>query len=101
MPFQAAWAAAASYCEHESGVTVQRHFGHHDHAHEPDAGAGGALSGHPDCAVCHAVALKAVVGGLPELAPQPVVRHHVSAPPPFLAPAPVFPPERPQWAASV
>jgi hypothetical protein len=32
LPFQMSWAAASSYCEHESGKAAH-HFGHHEHQH--------------------------------------------------------------------
>lgn len=33
LPFQFAWGAAASYCQHEQGSGVS-HFGHHTHKHQ-------------------------------------------------------------------
>jgi hypothetical protein len=33
LPFQFAWGAAASYCQHEQGTGVG-HFGHHSHKHQ-------------------------------------------------------------------
>ncbi|MBU0601652.1 MAG: hypothetical protein KKD25_04520 [Gammaproteobacteria bacterium] len=33
LPFQFTWAAAAGYCQHETGAAAQ-HFGHHDHKHQ-------------------------------------------------------------------
>jgi hypothetical protein len=33
LPFQFAWGAAASYCQHEQGAGVS-HFGHHSHKHK-------------------------------------------------------------------
>ena len=59
MPLQLSWAAAASYCQHESG-TAAKHFGHHDHQHKTadgkDASSDPAKTtgGDPDCASCHA-----------------------------------------------
>lgn len=70
LPFQFSWAAAASYCQHETG-RLAAHFGHHEHQHEhqhepqheraklktssTDQGDAnsklGALDN--DCAVCH------------------------------------------------
>lgn len=65
VPGQWTWAAAASYCEHESG---NWHFGHHEHQHESSASAdtagpvgsdfGGSdpvAAQHLDCEVCHGV----------------------------------------------
>ncbi|WP_428420476.1 cation efflux protein, CzcI family [Methylibium sp.] len=33
LPFQFAWGAAASYCQHEQAASVS-HFGHHSHKHQ-------------------------------------------------------------------
>lgn len=33
LPIQFSWAAAAAYCEHESGARAD-HFGHHEHDHQ-------------------------------------------------------------------
>ena len=66
LPFQFSWAAAASYCQHETG-RLASHFGHHEHQHEPQheraklktssADQGDAISKlgvlDNDCAVCH------------------------------------------------
>lgn len=38
LPLQFTLAAAAAYCQHEQGPDV-RHFGHHVHVHQADAGA--------------------------------------------------------------
>lgn len=57
LPLHYAWAAAASYCEHESGTAAQ-HFGHHSHEHQTSAD-GDKDSGEPpfkvhsDCGICH------------------------------------------------
>lgn len=59
VPLQLSWAAAASYCQHESGAAA-KHFGHHDHQHKtadgkdvfPDPAK--TTGGDPDCASCHA-----------------------------------------------
>ena len=34
LSLQASWAVAASYCRHEQGAAA-RHFGHHEHQHQP------------------------------------------------------------------
>ncbi|AKJ31899.1 cation efflux protein, CzcI family [Caldimonas brevitalea] len=64
LPLQFSWAAAASYCQHESGSGV-RHFGHHEHVHQgasaavdaadDNTGEAGQLFGldDVDCASCH------------------------------------------------
>lgn len=58
VPFQFAWGAAAVYCQHEQGASVQ-HFGHHTHQHHNVNGKSdhiGTLSQqHKDCGYCHAL----------------------------------------------
>lgn len=64
LPFQFCWAAAATYCSHESSAAVT-HFGHHGHQHQAkgqgDAGANVKAKVAPivlddDCSVCHSCA---------------------------------------------
>jgi hypothetical protein len=61
LPFQFSLAAAAAYCQHETGPEV-RHFGHHAHQHATDADAqkpakplhdDGKTATDPDCGLCH------------------------------------------------
>ena len=62
LPFQFAWGAAASFCQHEEGQGVS-HFGHHTHKHQgksiPASGEStpdkkGSLAGEDfDCDYCH------------------------------------------------
>jgi hypothetical protein len=71
IPLQLSWAAAASYCQHESGAAA-KHFGHHEHQHNAADGKDAfpdpakTTGGDPDCASCHAgcasVLLSAVTG---------------------------------------
>lgn len=58
LPFQLSWAAAATYCQHESSSVVS-HYGHHVHKHlsdpgdaEPDTSRSKLLLD-SDCTVCH------------------------------------------------
>ncbi len=62
LPFQFAWGAAATYCQHEQAAGVS-HFGHHDHKHQgkslqctgdatPDKKPSIADED-PDCDYCH------------------------------------------------
>jgi hypothetical protein len=71
LPLQLSWAAAASYCQHESGPGTVAHFGHHEHEHEPPHADGAPAGDHAvaeashdgpdtklplvdhDCAYCH------------------------------------------------
>jgi len=102
LPFQFTWAAAAAYCQHETGTVAQAHFGHHEHVHQDTGDKGDAKKAvHPDCVVCHMIALQAVLAGTPDL-PKAGIAHALSpASPAFLAAAPVSLPERPQWRALV
>lgn len=59
LPVQWTWAAAASYCGHETGI-ASKHFGHHDHLHKAsssDASKGGKSTSPAgldlDCGYCH------------------------------------------------
>lgn len=55
--FQTSWAAAATYCGHESTPGAAAHFGHHEHVHKSADGQkqpGGKLAVDDDCAGCHA-----------------------------------------------
>lgn len=60
LPFQLAWASAASVCAHEE-LSTGTHFGHHEHDHQKaahtadptDGDESGSLSMHPDCGACH------------------------------------------------
>ncbi|NUZ09082.1 DUF2946 family protein [Piscinibacter koreensis] len=61
LPLQSAWASAASYCRHETGVAA-KHVGHHEHRHiasgntdvSSDQRAGGGLDDvDGDCGYCH------------------------------------------------
>lgn len=58
LPFQLSWAAAATYCQHESSP-VASHYGHHVHKHLANSGAAKSdtspskLLSDDDCTVCH------------------------------------------------
>lgn len=114
MSFQTSWAAIAGYCQHEQGAAVA-HVGHHEHKHKaghaPLAGksahgilAGDSVSaastsgGDPDCSVCHA-------GFLPALMIEPALSVHVLTVSGLAEPseshpptAPLDLPERPNWS---
>jgi hypothetical protein len=99
VPFQLVWASAAPYCAHESGVSVDEHFGHHDHTHV--AGdefvssmddTGEAAGAHDaDCESCHlgssafmpavTTAIEALphAGSMPH--PDPRYDSHIPTPP--------------------
>lgn len=63
LPMQFASAAAATYCRHEPGVA--KHFGHHEHRHDPSGDQKHSLDsvgddsqkstglGDSDCEYCH------------------------------------------------
>jgi hypothetical protein len=58
LPVQWTWAAAASFCAHETGL-ASKHFGHHEHHHKAAAGdASKDGESSPagldmDCGYCH------------------------------------------------
>lgn len=112
LPFQFSWAAAASYCAHESSPDAA-HFGHHEHQHHADgsdlepvvadeaAGADaqdGKASGGTDldCGQCHSSS-----GAMQTLAlavPAPILAAAPStAPEEFRGAHAATRPERPQW----
>lgn len=102
LPLQFTWAAAAAYCQHETGAAA-KHFGHHDHKHHQDStdtSDAPSFTVDLDCAACHAGCAAATVN-VPALA--------LDAAPPALAPwrphAPAAPPtaqpERPNWSFPV
>lgn len=100
LPFQATWAAAAAYCQHETGTAAHAHFGHHEHVHADTGDQSGAKKAvHGDCVICHMVALQAVLGDVPEVPRMGVSEAHSPLPPTFLATVPISRPERPNWRA--
>lgn len=57
LPVQWTWAAAASYCGHETGLAA-KHFGHHDHQHKASGEVSKDSKPSPagldtDCGYCH------------------------------------------------
>ncbi|WP_341677282.1 hypothetical protein [Niveibacterium sp. SC-1] len=61
LPLQSVWAAAVSYCRHETGPAA-KHLGHHDHKHmqaqaegksDQKSDAASALGVDTDCSTCH------------------------------------------------
>ena len=121
LPFQLVWGAAAPYCAHEASVSVNPHFGHHEHQHgadapgdhdrdhdgdadrdaDPDGGRGDSAGKSPgvsdlDCGLCHGAC-----SGLPaagnKLAATGAAAPPLTRPQAGLPTAPHRPPERPQW----
>lgn len=95
LPLQFAWAAAGTYCQHESG-DQSWHFGHHAHLHD-DEPADAPSGTHSDCASCQ-FKTKSVAQDLPV---QPTTAVAQSRPDTrHLLPA-TSPPsriDRPKWA---
>jgi hypothetical protein len=100
LPLHLSWAAATSYCQHESNQTVH-HFGHHTHPHQGsadennDAGKS-LLSVHGDCSICHLSCAAAAVSvqSVSVMAPG----SFEGADPPEALPSTVpEAPERPNW----
>ncbi len=55
LPLNAAFAAAAGYCQHQKESPQATHFGHHTHQHDRSVdktGDNGAQTD-PDCGFCH------------------------------------------------
>lgn len=61
LPLQSVWAAAASYCRHETGIAA-KHLGHHDHEHmqvkadgkvDAKSDSAPAPGADTDCSICH------------------------------------------------
>ncbi len=121
LSLQASWAAAASYCRHEQGAAA-RHFGHHEHRHDSQAGklataessqalqagdvtddgdAAASLAGADlDCSVCQAHGLVGVPSApalsaldAPATLSEPLI-------PQVLPSVPQPRPERPNWLAA-
>lgn len=102
LPFQFTWAAAAGYCQHETG-SAALHFGHHDHKHQADAehvGApdaktlGGGADG--DCVACHAGCVAAIFS-IVSLPASVAASFAISWLPGNLTEPPLAHPERPNW----
>lgn len=105
LPLHFSWAAAASYCQHESGKATQ-HFGHHYHEHHAGSadgkdGAGKSpLQVHADCSICH-LSCPAAAASVHSLS---VIAHGsfvVADPPPPLSSVVLEGPERPKWRFAV
>jgi len=64
LPLQAAFAAAAGYCDHARESSQAGHFGHHPHQHDVSLDQGGSTGSDidPDCGFCHLSLLKAMHG---------------------------------------
>lgn len=102
LPLQATWAAAGSYCQHETGVAAQ-HFGHHEHRHQGSQSDEGkaknskavfAVDG--DCDFCHPScgAVLTEVSVVPSLPMTTVV---IQLDKQNLLSAILSPPDRPNW----
>ena len=101
VPYQATWAAASAYCEHEHGAAAH-HFGHHTHQHHAgNAGSSSTDSSgtlHGDCGYCHLGGACAVTVGV-DLAPTPSSVSVAISPPDSSPPSALLErPERPKWA---
>jgi hypothetical protein len=106
LPLQASWAAAGSYCQHETGIQAQ-HFGHHEHRHldashhdEKIKSAKPVLAADADCSFCHPCC-GAVLVDAPST-PELTVAANDNTPHlrPLLS-AILSPPDRPNWSRLV
>ncbi|MBW8759716.1 MAG: cobalt-zinc-cadmium resistance protein [Burkholderiales bacterium] len=97
--FQASWAVAATYCQHEDAPKPAWHFGHHDHVHKSADGKkepGGSLAADDDCVFHHAGQAAIAPTSLDAFAA--AVQAAVNPPGPFFsASAPTREPDRPRW----
>lgn len=104
LPFQLSWAAAATYCQHESSP-VASHFGHHVHKHvvtggdsKSDKTVGSKLLSDDDCTVCHLGGVGIVSVPSYSLSIEVANTDEVFAVTPHLASVRPDRPERPKWA---
>lgn len=102
LPLQGAWAAAAGYCQHETGAAA-KHLGHHEHKHETkktDPAKGTSVVDN-DCAVCHLGAAGMIpISALPSLPDKPQAER-VSSHASLFSLIPADRPERPKWVRAV
>ncbi|WP_367395209.1 cation efflux protein, CzcI family [Cupriavidus sp. Agwp_2] len=99
LPFQLAWAGAATYCQHEEPAPASWHFGHHEHHHkaEPKADKEKLSLVDSDCGICLLASAPLAKADAPRM--QTVQRVELVAAPS----APDFDslcaraPDRPQW----
>jgi hypothetical protein len=109
LPFQLVWGAAASYCQHEQGSSIQ-HFGHHVHKHQGKAlktsgqgtADGKSLIGDddPDCATCHLTCVSPLAQTpvvVPAYAAEAIHTGFVNVRPPHVP----YVIERPNWTLAV
>lgn len=102
IPYQFAWAGAASYCSHEVDAPGKMHFGHHQHIHSVCKTDGKSspekkLADDKDCGSCNLHASLSYVAHLTSSVAMPHSLEAALGPPmPKLSP-PFSAPERPQW----
>lgn len=101
LPVQLSWAAAAGYCQHESGATAQ-HLGHHEHDHAASNTSATDDTTKPsgvidaDCAVCHAGCCSVLQQGVSLFAHGSAFLTYSTLALPLPSP-PIALPERPNW----
>jgi hypothetical protein len=101
--FQLSWAAAGTYCMHETGRAAE-HFGHHQHVEDDNefpvvskykSTSVKTFAVHPHCASCHfTVPIIYTPQPLPQVEWTSIAPHSVVA---LISSAYTIPPERPQW----
>lgn len=104
MPLQLGWAALGSYCQHESGNQT-KHFGHHVHQHQSQAGSEdddgpdpqGGKNLHGDCNACVSAGVTPILSdaALFDVNSSSAGKTGFQAHP---LSRPSSPPERPAWA---
>jgi hypothetical protein len=97
LPFQFAWAMAASYCAHERNPAVQ-HFGHHDDGCHTtsDSSDGGKQDGKSLDHHCHLPGFLGVPYASAAAAHERAHRMPLDGEGSYPS-LPLHPPERPQW----
>lgn len=105
LPFQAVWASASAYCQHETSSSEARHFGHHAHLHQAQTDRSDSSTAEAkfavdsDCTVCHATGAACLLPTVSnELSAHRALLRRVQ---PFSQAAPDSvpsrAPDRPQW----
>ncbi len=99
LPLQFAWAGVTAYCQHETTLAQQRHFGHHEHVHQAAGEKTGEvqLAGDNDCGICHAAGSAMLPDQQTPTATAPSSSTYEPGDRRRLPTAPTRAPDRPQW----
>lgn len=98
LSFQATWASAATYCQHEAAPALAKHFGHHDHQHKLDLKKpSDEKSIDSDCGICHVAGAGSIAIALNHVTSKAVAESFVVPPRHASRSALARAPDRPQW----